>query len=49
MFKCAVCGHYFTPERVGHVDDHIEICKGCMPKFTEIINNQPVSTIQKSA
>lgn len=30
---CSKCGRKFNADEVGHVDDHIEICSGCMPVF----------------
>ena len=33
MFTCSKCGRKFGSSEIGHIDDHIEICKRCMPIF----------------
>lgn len=33
--KCRMCGKGFGAGEVGHVDDHIEICKDCYPEFSK--------------
>lgn len=33
MLICRMCGKPFDPDEVGHVDDHLEICESCFPKF----------------
>lgn len=33
MFICRMCGRQFDRNEVGHVDDHVEICNDCFPKF----------------
>ena len=35
MFTCRMCGKEFNLDEAGHVDDHVEICRGCFPKFQE--------------
>jgi len=32
--KCSFCGKEFDENNVGHIDDHVEVCKDCMPRFT---------------
>ena len=35
MLVCRVCGNKFDPAKgVGHLDDHVEVCPKCNPKFT---------------
>ena len=34
---CRICGKEFDPkEGVGHIDDHIEVCPTCYPKFKKM-------------
>ena len=33
MLICRMCGVKFDADEVGHIDDHLEICKDCFPKF----------------
>jgi hypothetical protein len=31
MFVCHRCGRKFDSDEIGHIDDHLEICKDCWP------------------
>ncbi|MHA1168649.1 MAG: hypothetical protein ACTSRU_12555 [Candidatus Hodarchaeales archaeon] len=49
MLNCRLCGRQFDPDKegVGHVDDHIEICKPCYPEFLKKIVKESISGIGK--
>jgi hypothetical protein len=49
MLNCRLCEKEFDPETdgIGHIDDHIEVCMGCYPKFREMVIKESIAGIGK--
>lgn len=40
MFVCHRCGRKFDSDEIGHIDDHLEICKDCWPILNQLMKRR---------